>query len=157
MKFMSGKPISLMAILFAATALAGCAATQQRSQEPSSQGSITQEEHQAHHPQGAAAQPSGTTGQGGMMGGGQGGMMGGGQGGMMGGGQGGMMGGGQGGMMGQGGAAGQMDMKSMCEMRDRMRNARTPEERSAMMNERMKNMSPEMRQRYMEMMQQQCR
>ena len=149
MKFMSGKPISLMAILFAATALAGCAATQQRSQEPSSQGSITQEEHQAHHPQGAAAQPSGTTGQGGMMGGGQGGMMGGGQGGMM--------GGGQGGMMGQGGAAGQMDMKSMCEMRDRMRNARTPEERSAMMNERMKNMSPEMRQRYMEMMQQQCR
>jgi hypothetical protein len=38
-----------------------------------------------------------------------------------------------------------------------MMSARTPEERSAMMNERMKNMSPEMRQRYMEMMQQQCR
>ena len=66
-------------------------------------------------------------------------------------------GGGQMGMMGQGGAAGQMDMKSMCEMHDRMMSARTPEERSAMMNERMKNMSPEMRQRYMEMMQQQCR
>ena len=64
---------------------------------------------------------------------------------------------GQMGMMGQGGAAGQMDMKSMCEMHDRMKNARTPEERSAMMDERMKNMSPEMRQRHMEMMQQQCK
>jgi hypothetical protein len=80
-------------------------------------------------------------------------MMGGGQGGMMGGGQGGMMGGGQGGMMGQGG---QMDMKSMCELNERMKNA-TPQERSAMMAQYMGNMTPEMRQRHFEMMERQCR
>jgi len=57
---------------------------------------------------------------------------------------------------GQMGMMGNMDMKSMCEMHDRMMSARTPEERSAMMNERMKNMSPEMRERQVEMMRQQC-
>ena len=69
------------------------------------------------------------------------------------GGMGGMMGG-QRGMMGQGG---QMDMKSMCDMHQRMKNSRTPQERAAMMNETMGNMTPEMRQRHLEMMEQQCR
>lgn len=76
----------------------------------------------------------------------------GGQGGMMGG-QGGMMGG-QGGMMGQGG---QMDMKSMCDTYEKMKNARTPQERSEMMNRNMGNMTPEMRQRHFQMMEQQCK
>ena len=58
---------------------------------------------------------------------------------------------GQMGMMG--GAGGQMDMKSMCEMHNKM-SSKTPKERSAMMDEHMKSMSPEMRQRHMEMMQQ---
>jgi hypothetical protein len=58
---------------------------------------------------------------------------------------------------GQMGMMGNMDMKSMCEMHDRMMNAKTPEERSAMMNEHMKNMPPEMRERQIEMMRQQCR
>jgi hypothetical protein len=151
MKAFSRKPSSLAAFLFAAMALAGCAATQQQAQEPPSQGGVTQQEHQAHHPQGAAAQPSAATEQGSA--GGRAGMMGN-QGGMMGGGQGGMMGGGQGGMMGQGG---QMDMKSMCDLHERMKNAATPQERSAMMNQYMGNMTPEMRQRHFQMMEQQCR
>jgi len=46
-------------------------------------------------------------------------------------------------------------MKSMCGMHDRMMSARAPEERSAMMDERMKNMAPEMRERQIEMMPQQ--
>ena len=45
---------------------------------------------------------------------------------------------------------GMMDMKSMCDMHQKMMSAKTPEERRAMMDERMKNMSPEM-------MQQQCK
>jgi len=124
MKRFFQKPGSLVAVLAAAAALAGCAANQAQPQ--------TGDGHKEHHPAGAAAQPSGGMG---MMGQG---------------------GGGQMGMMGQGGA-GQMDMKSMCEMHGRMKSARTPEERGAMMDERMKGMSPEMRQRQMEMMQQQCK
>ena len=65
---------------------------------------------------------------------------------------------GQMGMMG-GGASGQMgmmDRKSMCEMHHRMMTAKTPAERAAMMDERMKNMSPETRQKHLEMMKQQC-
>ena len=69
--------------------------------------------------------------------------------------QGGMGPGGKMGMMG--GAGGQMDMKARCETHEKMQSARTPEERSAMMEDRMKNMSAEMRQRHMEMMQQQCK
>lgn len=123
MKRFFQKTSSLIAVLAAAAALAGCAANQTQPK--------TGDEHKEHHPAGAVAQPSGGMG---MMGQG---------------------GGGQMGMMGQGG--GQMDMKSMCTMHDRMKNARTPEERGAMMDERMKGMSPEMRQRHMEMMQQQCK
>ena len=135
MKTMPRKLVALIATLSTVAALAGCAATQQQGGQAAPQGGISQEEHQTHHPQGTAAQPSAATGAGtaGM--------------------QGGMMGG-QGGMMGQGG---QMDMKSMCDMHQRMKNARTPQERGAMMNETMKNMTPEMRQRHFEMMEQHCR
>lgn len=52
---------------------------------------------------------------------------------------------------------GMMDMKTMCDMHQKMMSARTPEERSAMMNENMKNMSPEMMQKQMEMMQEKCK
>lgn len=50
-----------------------------------------------------------------------------------------------------------MDTKAMCDMHQKMMNARTPEERRAMMDERMKGMSPEMRQQHMDMMQEKCR
>jgi hypothetical protein len=90
------------------------------------------EQHEQHHPEAASAASQGTMGRGGP-------------------------GGGQMGMMGSGEQMGGMDMKSMCEMHDRMMNAKTPEERNAMMNEHMKNMSPEMRERQIEMMRQQCR
>lgn len=138
---------ALIAALLAVATLAGCAATQQEGRRAPSQGGVSQEEHRAHHPQGATAQPPAATGagtadrQGGMMGG---------QGGMMGR-QGGMMGA-QGGMMG-----GQMDMKSMCDMHEKMTRSRTPQERSAMMDDTMKNMTPEMRQRHLDMMERQCR
>ena len=135
MKRFFQKASSLIAVLAAAAALAGCAANQTQPK--------TGDEHKEHHPAGAAAQPSGGMGMMGQGGGGQMGMMG-------------QRGAGQMGMMGQDGT-GQMDMKSMCEMHGRMKNARTPEERGAMMDERMKGMSPEMRQRHMEMMQQQCK
>lgn len=59
--------------------------------------------------------------------------------------------------MGKGGADGKMDMKSMCDMHAKMMNANTADERSAMMDERMKNMSPDMRQRQRDMMQQHCK
>ena len=135
MKFISLKPALLSGALVAAITLAGCTGMQHRG------------------PHGGMMGQGGTTGQGGQMG--QGGMMG--QGGQMG--QGGMMG--QGGQMGQGGMmmgqGGQMDMKSMCAMHERMKSARTPQERSAMMDQYMTNMTPEMRQRHMEMLERQCR
>lgn len=118
---------SLVAILIAAAALSGCA--------------VGQGEHLQHHPEAAAAKSStdmgrgGSTGQMGMMGGGA---------------------DGQKGMMG-GGQMGMTDKKSMCEMHNKMMSSKTPEERSAMMDEHMKSMSPEMRQHHMEMMQQQCK
>ena len=131
-----------MAVFVAAAALTGCAAIQ--------------EEHKQHHPEAAAQESSGSMGRGGSTG--QMGMMGGagpdGQRGMMGGGadgQKGMMGGGAGGQMGM------MDKKSMCEMHDKMMTAKTPAERTAVMDDRMKNMSPEERQKHMEMMKQQCK
>jgi hypothetical protein len=143
MKLFLQKASSLIAILAAAAALAGCAANQSQPQSQPKTPTQTEEEHKAHHPDGAAAQPSSRMAQGGasnsmgMMGqGAQGGGM---------------------GKMGQGGAAGQMDMKSMCDMHDRMKTAGTDKERSAMMDENMKSMSPEMRQKHMEMMQQQCK
>jgi hypothetical protein len=57
-------------------------------------------------------------------------------------------------MMGQGSG---MDMKSMCDMHQKMKNARTPQERSALMGDYMKNMTPEMRQRHLEMMEHHCK
>lgn len=140
MPLMPFNPKALIATLLAVAALAGCAATQQPGREARSQGGVSQEEQRAHHPQDAAAQPPATTGAGtaarqGAMMGGQGGMM-----------------GGQGGMMG-----GQMELKSMCDMHERMKRSRTPQERSAMMEDTMKNMTPEMRQRHVEMMERQCR
>lgn len=132
---------SLVAVLIAAAALTGCA--------------TSQEEHRQHHPEAAAAgSPAdmgrgGSTAQMGAMGGagpdGQRGMMGGGADGQKG-----MMGGGAGQM-------GMMDKKSMCEMHDKMMSGKTPAERTAMMDDRMKNMSPEERQKHMEMMKQQCK
>ena len=85
-----------------------------------------QDEHAQHHPEATSATSPGAMGRGGSTG--------------------------QMGMMG--GAGSQMDMKSMCEMHNKMMSSKTPEERSAMMAEHMKSMSPEMRQRHMEMMQQ---
>ena len=66
---------------------------------------------------------------------------------------GGMMSGSSGGQMGMM----QSDKKSMCEMYGQMTHARSPEERAAMMDERMKGMSPEMKQQQMQMMEQQCK
>lgn len=76
-------------------------------------------------------------------------------------GQKGMMGGdtnGQKGMMGSGANSqmGMMDKKSMCEIHNKMMTARTPAERTAMMDDRMKNMSPEARQKHIETMSRQC-
>lgn len=71
---------------------------------------------------------------------------------MSGSGGGGMMGGASGGHM----RMGPMDKDAMCAMYKQMQSARTPEERRAMMNERMPGMSPEMQQQHMLMMQQQC-
>ena len=67
----------------------------------------------------------------------------------------------QGGMMGGSMAAGpggmrQMDKDAMCTMYRTMQNAPTDEQRHEMMERNMQNMSPEMRQRHMEMMQKQC-
>jgi hypothetical protein len=149
MKSMFRMPNSLIAVLYAAITVTGCAVPQQSSQAPSAQNGITQEDHQAHHPQEAATRPSGAAEQGNVAG----------QSGMVAGTatQSETMGQGSSGQMGMMGQGGQMDMKSMCEMHERMKNAGTPAERSAMMNERMKNMSPEMKQRHMEMMQRQCK
>jgi hypothetical protein len=84
-----------------------------------------QEKHEQHHPEASAPGSPGGMGQGGTTG--------------------------QMGMMA--GAGGQMDMKSMCEMHNRMMSSKTPAEQTAMMDDHMKSMSPEMRQKHMEMMQ----
>lgn len=57
-----------------------------------------------------------------------------------------------------GSATGQrmMDKDAMCAMYRGMRDAPTAQARQAMMARNMQDMSPEMRQRHMEMMQQQC-
>ena len=87
---------------------------------------VGQEEHLQHHPEAASATSPGGMGQGGTTG--------------------------QMGMMGN--AGGQMDMKSMCEMHNKMMSSKTPAEQTAMMDDHMKSMSPEMRQHHMKMMQQ---
>lgn len=62
------------------------------------------------------------------------------------------------GMMSPGGPGGPMammdmkDMKAMCEMHKNMMGTRTPAEQKAMMDERMKSMSPEMMKRHQAMM-----
>lgn len=69
-------------------------------------------------------------------------------------------GGSSGGMTGQSGMMGQMDasdLKSMCDTHQRMLDAKTPDDRRAMMDERMRNMSPDEFQRHLDMMQAQCR
>lgn len=65
------------------------------------------------------------------------------------------------GMMGAGHVAGpggiqHMDKDAMCAMYRSMQNAPTEQDRQAMMERDMQGMSPEMRQRHMEMMRQQC-
>jgi hypothetical protein len=85
-----------------------------------------QDEHLQHHPAAASATSPGGMGQGGPAG--------------------------QMGMMS--GADGQMDMKSMCEMHNKMMGSKTPEQQKAMMDDHMKSMSPEMKQHHMDMMKQ---
>jgi hypothetical protein len=94
-----------------------------------------QEEHRHNHPEAASETSPKGTGRGGSSGGAD----------------------GQMGMMGRAGADGQMDMKSMCDMHNKMMGSKTSAERSAMMDDHMKNMSPEMRQRHMEMIERQCK
>ena len=96
----------------------------------------TQEEHLQHHPEAASATSPGGMGRGSSTG------------------QTGMMGGADGKMGMMGGADGQMDMKSMCKMHNNMMSSKTPEQQRAMMDDHMKSMSPEARQKHMEMMQQ---
>ena len=50
-----------------------------------------------------------------------------------------------------------MDMHAMCDAHKKMMNAKTPEERQSMMAECGKMMPPEMMQRRMQMMQEQCK
>lgn len=52
---------------------------------------------------------------------------------------------------------GMMDKQAMCDMHKKMMSAKTPEERRSMMDDRMKTMSPEMMQKHMQMMQEQCK
>ena len=52
---------------------------------------------------------------------------------------------------------GSMDMKSMCDMHKNLMATKTPAEREAMMDQRMKSMSPEMRRKHMAMMDEKCK
>lgn len=45
----------------------------------------------------------------------------------------------------------------MCAMHEKMMNAKSPEERKALMAEHMRSMSPEMKKKHMEMMQEQMK
>ncbi|MES2757079.1 MAG: hypothetical protein V4693_06865 [Pseudomonadota bacterium] len=47
---------------------------------------------------------------------------------------------------------GTKDMQAMCEMHKKMMSAKTPAERQALMDERMKSMSPEMMEKHKAMM-----
>jgi hypothetical protein len=55
------------------------------------------------------------------------------------------------------GQTGTADLQTMCSMYRNMANARTPEERQAMMDQHMRQMSPEMQQRHMQMMGERCK
>lgn len=106
------------------------------------------QDHEQHHPAQSAgttapASTGGSAAQGGMAGG----AMTGSQAGC------GMMGGSMAG--GQTGCA-HMDKESMCAMYRNMRDAPNEQARQAMMDRQMHGMSPEMRQRHMDMMRQQC-
>lgn len=61
------------------------------------------------------------------------------------------------GSMGKGMMMSDAEMKSMCEMHEKMMDAKTPEERKSMMTEHMKKMSPEAMKKHMEMMQYEMR
>lgn len=52
------------------------------------------------------------------------------------------------------GSSGMMDMQSMCDMHKGMMRGKSPAEQQAMMQEHMKSMTPEMRQRMQAMMEQ---
>jgi hypothetical protein len=54
------------------------------------------------------------------------------------------------------GSSGMMDMQSMCDMHKGMMSGKSPAEQQAMMQEHMKSMTPETRQR-MQMMMEQCK
>lgn len=64
-----------------------------------------------------------------------------------------------GGLAGSGAAAGPInqDMQSMCDQHRKMMQAHSPEERAAMMNERMQAMPAEARQKHMDMMHEHCK
>lgn len=61
------------------------------------------------------------------------------------------------GAMGDGIQMSTMDMKSMCDMYQKMMNGKTSAEQEAIMEEHMKMMPPEMTQKHMQMMQEQCK
>lgn len=61
------------------------------------------------------------------------------------------------GPMGRGMMMSDAEMKSMCEMHEKMMGTMTPEERKSMMTEHMKKMSPETMKKHMEMMQYEMR
>lgn len=50
-----------------------------------------------------------------------------------------------------------MNMTAMCDMHRKMMSTKAPGERMAMMGEHMQGMSPEMMQKHMDMMQEQCK
>jgi hypothetical protein len=58
---------------------------------------------------------------------------------------------------GTGAEPGAGDQRAMCEMSRRIRGARTPAERQALMDQNMPGMSPELREQHLQMMLQQCR
>jgi len=60
-------------------------------------------------------------------------------------------------MQGGTGQMGVADQETLCSTYRRMMAARTPEERQAMMDQPMRSMSPEMQQRHLQMMAEQCK
>ena len=52
---------------------------------------------------------------------------------------------------------GMMDMQARCDMHKKMMSAKTPQEQQSMMGECAKMMPPEMMQKHMQMMQEQCK
>lgn len=123
------QPMCMLAVLLAAAGLTACTAMQQ------------DQDHPRHHPGrsvDAMAPPAGQHAARGEMGGGM---------------MGGMMGGSTAGMTGSMGPA---DKEAMCARYRAMRDAPDEPARQAMMHREMGAMSPEMRQRHMDMMRRQC-